>query len=181
MGVTAMDHVFRTFLENTASDAAALQQKSAVVAVDPLPPIPPSRYVCTFRVSYLRRLPTGIVDISPGPVWCGISLPEDYLRSTDPRLFLKIASIGNADFLHPNVLSGAICLGSHFAPGTPIDALIWELFEIVTYRNCTVDERNALNPEACRLLREHPSVMEKLPRPPLFQSERGFQTTVRPA
>ena len=147
-----MDDVFQTFLDNTAKDAAELQVRSDVVVLDPLPPLPPSRYSCTFQVPHLRRLPSGIVEIHPGPVLCGISFPEDYLRSTDPKLFMKMASVLNPGFLHPNVLFGSVCLGSAFTPGTPIGALVWELFDIVTYRNCTVDERNALNPEACRLV-----------------------------
>lgn len=176
-----MDHVFQAFLENTARDAAALQQKSDVVVVEPLPPLPPSRYQCTFHVPFLRRLPSGTVDVASGPVLCGISFPEDYLRSTDPKLFLKIASVMNPGFLHPNVRLGCVCLGSRFAPGTPIDALIWEVFEIVTYRNCTVDESNALDPEACRLVREYPSLLATLERPSLFRPSRKPRVVVRPA
>jgi hypothetical protein len=119
-----MDRVFLTFLENTANDAVELQARSDLVVLEPLPPMPPSRYRCTFEVPFLRRLPSGTVEIDPGPVECGISFPEDYLRSTDPKLFLKIASIMNRGFLHPNVQLGFVCLGSHFAPGTPIQALV---------------------------------------------------------
>jgi hypothetical protein len=177
--MNAMDQIFRMFLENTAKDAVALQQKSEVATLAPLPPFPPSRYICTFRIPYLQRLPTGIVAIDAGPVLCGISFPEDYLRSTDPKLFLKVASIMNPGFVHPNVLIGSVCLGSHFAPGTPIDALIWELFEIATYRNCTVDERNALNPEACRLVREYPSLLDKLGRPSLLRRSPSIDVEVK--
>jgi hypothetical protein len=174
-----MDRVFLTFLENTANDAVELQARSDLVVLEPLPPMPPSRYRCTFEVPFLRRLPSGTVEIDPGPVECGISFPEDYLRSTDPKLFLKIASIMNRGFLHPNVQLGFVCLGSHFAPGTPIEALVWELFEIVTYRNCTVDERNALDPEACRLVREYPSLLAKLEPVSLFRSRREIAVSVR--
>jgi hypothetical protein len=174
-----MDHVFRSFLENTAADAAALQQKSDVVALTPVPPLPPSKYECTLRVPYLRRLPTGTVDIDPGPVRCTISFPEDYLRSTDPRSFAKVASISSPGFTHPNVLLGNVCLGSRFAPGTPIEALLWELFEIVTYRNCTLD--HSLNQEACRLIREYPSLLAGLGRPSLFRPDRSIRVSVRSA
>jgi hypothetical protein len=170
-----MDQVFETFLENTALDASGLESKSDFVLLEPLPPFPASRYRWTFQVPYLKRLPSGIVDLDPGPVRGGIVFPEEYLRSVDSKLFMKVASIDNPDFLHPNVLFGSVCLGSRFAPGTPIEALIWELFEIVTYRNCTVDERNALNPEACRLVREYPSLLTKVGRPPLFRSNRAHR------
>jgi hypothetical protein len=174
-----MDHIFQTFLENTAVDAAELQDRSAVMTLTPLPPLPPSRYACMFQIPYLHRLRSGIVAIHPGPVHCYIRFPEDYLRSADDRLYMKVASVLDPQFVHPNVLVGAICLGSAFSPGTPIGALIWELFDIVTYRNCTVDERNALNPEACRLVREYPSLLEQLDRPSLFRSSRSIQVSVR--
>jgi hypothetical protein len=89
------------------------------------------------------------------------------------------ASIESPGFIHPNVLYGAVCLGRQFAPGTPIEALIWELFEIVTYRNCTLD--HSLNPEACRLIREYPWLLEGIGRPSLFRSDRPIRISVRPA
>jgi hypothetical protein len=174
-----MDQIFLSFLENTAADADALQQKSDLIALRPVGPAPPSRYACSFRVPYLRRLPTGTVDIDPGPVRCAINFPENYLRSTDAALPVKVASIASPGFVHPNVLNGAVCLGHQFAPGTPIEALIWELFEIVTYRNCTLD--HSLNPEACRLIREYPSLVERMGRPSLFRSDRSIRISVRSA
>lgn len=176
----AMDRVFQSFLENTADDALELQERSDVLALTPIPPMPPSRYGCTFQVPYLQRLPSGTVDIVAGPVLCAISFPEDYLRSTDPTLFMKMASVLSPGFLHPNVSPvGNVCLGADFAPGTPIGALVMEIFEIVTYRNCMVDERNALNPEACRLIREYPSFLEKLTPPPLVRATRPIRVAVR--
>lgn len=174
-----MDQVFLSFLENTAADAAELQRNSDLIALRPVPPMPPSTYACSVRVPYLRRLPSGIVEIDPGPVHCTITFPDNYLRSTDSTLAVKVASIESPGFLHPNVLYGAVCLGHQFAPGTPIEALIWELFEIVTYRNCTLD--HSLNPEACRLIREYPSLLERMGRPSLFRSDRSIRTSVRPA
>jgi hypothetical protein len=175
-----MDRIFQTFLENTASDASDLQARSDVVSLVPLPPLPPSRYSCTFHVPYLQRLPSGTVEIHPGPVHCAVVFPEDYLRSTDPHLFMRLAAVLSSGFLHPNVSTvGNVCLGVGFAPGTPIGALVWELFDIVTYRNCTLDERNALNPEACRFVREHQALVDTLTPPPLFRRERPAPIVVR--
>lgn len=179
--MTAMDRIFQTFLENTAHDALELQAKSDILVLAPIPPLPPSRYGCTFQVPYLQRLSSGTVEVHPGPVLCAISFPGDYLRSTDPKLFMKMASVLSPGFLHPNVSPiGNVCLGADFAPGTPIKALVWELFEIVTYGNCTVEEGNALNPEACRLVREYPTLLAKLERRPLLRSARAIHIAVRP-
>ena len=174
-----MDQIFLAFLENTAADAAELQQKSDLLTLRGIPPMPASKYECCFRVPYLRRMPTGIVVMDPGPVHFTITFPNNYLRSTDPSLGMRVAFIASPGFLHPNVLSGAVCLGGQFAPGTPIEALAWELFEIVTYRNCTLD--HALNQEACRLIREYPSLLEAMGRPSLRRSDRSVHVSVRPA
>jgi hypothetical protein len=167
-----MDATFRRFLENTAADALALQERSDVVALQALPPAPASRYLCSFRAPFLRRLPAGTVTIDPGPIDCTIRFPSDYLWCADPRLFIRVAAVMTPGFVHPNVLDGIVCLGAAFAPGTPIRGVVWQLFEIVTYRNCTLDERNALNYEACRLLRSYPDLIEKLARPCLFRLRR---------
>jgi hypothetical protein len=174
-----MDQIFLAFLENTAADAAELQQKSDLLTLRGIPPMPASKYECSFRVPYLRRLPTGIVVMDPGPVQCTISFPNNYLHSADSGLPVRVASIESPGFLHPNVLYGAVCLGRQFAPGTPIEALVWELFEIVTYRNCALD--HALNQEACRLIREYPSLLEAMGRPSLFRSDRSIRISVKPA
>jgi len=174
-----MDRIYRAFLENTLAEAAELQAKSGVLTLLPLPPHPPSGYQFEFRVPYLRRLAEGTIQTDPGPVLGLIRFPEDYLRSTDPKLYMKVVAVQNPDLVHPNVQDGCVCLGAGFAPGTPISALVWELFEIVTYRNRTVDERNALNPEACRLVRAHPGLVDGLERPRLFRPRRKIRLTVK--
>ena len=169
-----MDRIFRRFLENTAADAVELQRNSDVLAIEPLPPFPSSRYRCRFDVHYLRRLSAGTVAIEAGPVICSIRFPGDYLRPADSKLFIRVAAVQTSDFVHPNVLDGIVCLGTAFAPGTPIRGVVWQLFEIVTYqdRGCTVDERNALNPEACRLLRAYPGLLAMMTRPRLYRPRR---------
>jgi hypothetical protein len=144
-----------------------LADESDVLRVLPCPPLPPAAYVCEFRVRYLRRAPSGLVEVAPGPVLAGLRFPEDYLRAADAHLYLKVASVLTPDLVHPNVLGPVVCLGSAFAPGTPVRVLLWELYEILAYRNLTLDERNALNPEACRLLREHAHFLNQLEAPPL--------------
>jgi hypothetical protein len=157
------DPVFAAFLRNSHEAARALAGASGGrLAVVPLGPPPPANYLCEFAARYLRRLPSGIVDVAGGPVAVGVHLPADYLRSPDPALGLKVVSMLTPDFFHPNVQGPVICLGSAFAPGTPIRWLLEEVYAIVTYRNYTVDERAALNPEACRLLRQRPEILARL-------------------
>jgi hypothetical protein len=157
----------------------ALAEKSDVLRITPLPPFPPCGYVCEFDVAHLRRLPEGVVEISAGPVVAAVLFPEDYLHSTDPRLYLKVASvIEPLNLVHPNINGYAVCLGSAFAPGTPITALLWELYDIVSYQNVTLDERNAMNPEACRLLREHAELLARLRSEPFLRRQHKIRMRV---
>ena len=176
-----MDQVFRAFLTNTLADSLAMCARSDVLRMEPEPQTAPSSYICTFAVPYLRRLPSGTVGVSAGPVVCFIAFPQDYLYSTDPHLYLRVASVLTPDFVHPNVAPyGALCLGAAFRAGTPLNALVWELYEMVTYRNRNVDERNALAPDACRLIRANEDLLAKLEAPPLFRKKNRLTVTVRP-
>jgi hypothetical protein len=176
------DRVFLAFLNNTLIQALSLVEESDVLRVlplpppHPLPPMPPSRYLCEFQVPYLRRLPSGVVDVAAGPVRAGLSFPENYLYAADPHLYLKVASMLTQELVHPNVRGSVICLGSAFAPGTPFRVLVWELYDILAYHNVTMDERNALNGEACRLLRACPEMVDRLEIPPLVRRERPVRS-----
>lgn len=171
--------MFRAFLENTTSEAAELAERSDVLTITPLAPAPAPAYLCAFDLSYIRRLPAGTVDIASGPIMAVLHIPEDYLRSVDHHLYLRVASVLTPDLVHPNILGGTVCLGSAFAPGTSITWLLWELFDIASYQNVTFDERNALNPEACRLLREHSHLIDRLQHKPFLRRERKLAVNVR--
>ncbi len=174
-----MDAIFNRFLENAFTEAMELSQKSAVLRVRPLPPHPPSSYLCEYHVHHLRRTHSGVVEVVKEPVILGVHFPEDYLRSTDPQLYLKVASLlSPLSFVHPNVWGGSVCLGSRFAPGTGIGVLLRELYEIVCYRNLNLVESNAMNAEACRLLRAHPHLLEALRPEPFLHRRRPIRVTV---
>jgi hypothetical protein len=175
-----MDEIFERFKENTQAEAASLARESAVLRIRPVPPFPAAAYVCEFDVRYLGRMPDGTVRVQDGPVLVAIRFPADYLRSADPHLQFRVAAMLSNDFVHPNVLPPAICLGSAFAPGTRIGLLVQELYEIVTYRNFSLVERNSLNPEASRLLRAHSSLLAGLKPPPLVGRRRAVPIVVRP-
>lgn len=179
-GTEIGDAVFYRFLENTFTEAMELMQKSDILRVSPIPPLPPSTYLFEFNLPFfLRRLPSGVVEPAAGPVLSILHFPGDYLRSTDSHLYLKVASILTTDFTHPNVDRGVVCLGSQFGPGTPITTLLWEMYDIISYQNVTLDERNALNPEACRLLREHGKLLDQLERKPFMRRKGKMQIKIR--
>jgi hypothetical protein len=91
------DRVYTTFLENTLTQALALADESDILQVLPLPPLPPSRYLCQFKLPFLRRVPSGEVVVAGGPVLAGLHFPEDYLHSAEPPLHLKVAAVLTTD------------------------------------------------------------------------------------
>ena len=175
-----MDKILKRFLECNEAEAKELASKSQVLEIAALPPSPSSTYVCEFRVPHLERTPEGHVTLVDGPVLVKIHFPEDYLRSADPRLGMRVVRLlGPREFIHPNVREGVVCLGYRFAPGTRIVLLINEIWEIVSYQNFNVDENDALNPEACRLLRAHPDLLAELEPKPLVRRPGRVRVEVR--
>jgi hypothetical protein len=189
-----MDDIFRSFLAESYLQSAALVAESDILHVVPYPltalptvyfPVmthvasnPPTMYLVLFEdMVYLSATPTGTLEVTTGVLPVEVRFPPDYLCSTDPILYLKLATLldpwtfalPHVDFFHPNhdPITGAICLGADFRAATPLPPLIWHIDAILTYANFSVDERNALNPTACRYWRDHPEAVSELPIKPL--------------
>lgn len=162
-----MDRVFEAFCFAAQREANALTAQSDVLTVRACPPEPPSRFLVQFRVPYLRRTAHHTIEVAPGPVEGAIHFPADYLLGTTPQLWFRVATITTADFVHPNVRDGIVCLGAQFNPGTPFRILVRALYDLVSYQMLSLDERNALDAEACRILRANPQLLQTLSAPPL--------------
>jgi hypothetical protein len=174
-----MDHVFDAFCRAAAREAETLAAQSDVLAIVPLPPMPPSRFLLRFAIPYLRRRPDSTIEPAPGPILAGIRFPADYLLGTDPHLWMRVVSIETPALIHPNVREGVACLGAQFAPGTPFRVLVRAVYDLLTYQLMTLDEQNALDPEACRALRAAPDLFTHLSAPPL--TRRTHRITVNKA
>jgi len=92
---------------------------------------------------------------------------------------MKVVSALTTDTLHPNISDGVVCLGVDFAAGTSLDWLARQLHSIASYENFTLNERVSLNPLACRLLRECPQIVERLPRRPLIPRSARLAIAVK--
>lgn len=174
-----MDRVFEAFCFAAQREAEALAAQSDVLTVRALPPEPTSRFVLQFRVPYLRRTKQQTINVAPGPVQAIVHFPADYLLGTTPQLWFRVAMITTPDFVHPNVRDGIVCLGSQFSPGTPFRIIIRELYGIVSFQTMTLDERNAMDPEICRLLRADPQILNALSAPSL--TRRVHRVTIKEA
>lgn len=169
-----MDTVYRRFLENSHAAGVQLAAESDVLDLFPVWPYPPRKFLFEFHLPYLRCNLEGTVEVAPGPIIGVINFPETYLRSVDTNLPFKIVSVKTRDLTHPNIRGTVVCLGRNFRPGTPIQALLWNLWDILTYQNCSLDERNAMNSSACRLLRACPEMLTQLPQSRLLRKKQSL-------
>lgn len=136
------DPVRNAFLETVAVDAAGVNEGSDVVAVAPRPASgsPPSIYDGVFRdVEHFERAPDGSVVLSAEPLQFSLSFVSDYLRSTDPGLQFRVARV-YARLVHPNVsVSGLVCLGDGFRPGTALRPLLYHIYLMFSGRTFATD------------------------------------------
>jgi hypothetical protein len=165
-----MDPYMR-FLDSTWIAAQAMQAESDVMRMRPLGAPPPSAYRLIFDLPFLRLATDGTVEVAPGPVVSSLYLPPDYLHSGDPSLSMRVLTVDTPGYLHPNV-NRVVCLGCAFQPGAPFRTVVSALYSILSYGVFCADERNALNPLACRLLRQHGGLLEGLERRPLLRRGR---------
>lgn len=164
------DPIHTRFLDGQPGRIFPLCQESGgVIRCLPVGPQPHEKYLLRMEVPYLALDGAGTVKERGGPVMFLVRFPEDYLRSVDTGLSMKVVQALTPDIVHPNIAQGVVCLGSGFAPGTTLDWLARQLYSIASYENYTLDERVSLNPLACRLLRENPELVARLPRRPLVR------------
>ena len=167
------DRIMQSFLRQSFAEGRALSMQSDILTIaSPSEDPAPGKLLCHFHnLPHLQRRPDGTVErVSQGSIVLGIHFPVDYLRSTDRWMPLQLISLlAPATFFHPNVKAPVLCPGTQLTPGMSLTDLIWHTYDIVTYHNMNTDERDALNPEACRYFRQHPEVLAKLQPPPLRQ------------
>lgn len=176
------DKIYLRFLENSFEKARQLEAESDILTIADKRGNPPYHFLLKFEPVHhlVQNFDTGQVQLIQAPVLLDVCFPEDYLRSLDPELYLKMVAILNPAFFHPNVkpFLGYVCLGHDFLPGTPLSDLIYHLYDIITYQNTTVDEQDAFNPAACSYLRQYPEVLKQIQNPPLRRRKLNLNIKV---
>ena len=145
-----MDQVFAGFLEHQLEAGMALAARSTLLTLVPSTGTAPDRYVARFACRGLVRAPGGAIVEGEG-FEVGIWFPADYLRRADA---IEVVSwLGPRNVFHPNVGPGPnggqfICVG-RIERATPLVEILMRAYEVVTYQRVTMDERDALDHEAC--------------------------------
>jgi len=147
------DPVLEGFLARQFEEGMALAGASDLLELAAVDGAPPNRYLARFRCKGLVRSQAGKVE-EADRFEVGIWFPSDYLRRAEP--WQVLTWLGPRRVFHPNISDRlpAICVG-RLVPGTPLVDLLYQCFEIITFRKVTMREDDALNPEACAWARDH--------------------------
>jgi hypothetical protein len=139
--------IFASWLRVQHEEARALASASDALAVHA---VDAQRFVLEFSCCGLVQ-EDGEVRESDHCV-VGVRFPDDYQRVVNPAEVLTW--IAPRSFFHPNVRPPFLCIGD-VAPSTSLVELIHRVYELVTWDNVTMDERNALNAAACAWARRN--------------------------
>jgi len=151
------DRVFDAFLREQLRAGLALAAESDLLDLIPCERRdgPPDHYLAHFSCRGLVRAPGGPVSVAES-FTVGIRFPSDYLLRLRPAE--AIWWMDPVHVFHPNITQGlrpgVICVGRQTA-GTPLVDLLFQIFEIITYRKVTCREDDALNRSACAWTREN--------------------------
>jgi hypothetical protein len=156
----SLDHVLIGFLQTQYDRGLALAAQSDLFELIPLPSRsgPPSRYLANFHCRGLIREADGAIG-ECNFFSFGIWFSPEHLRKPDP---LVVTVLEPTNVFHPNIRGPFVCLG-HISPGISLVDLLYQIFEIVVYRNWA--PHDGLNGDACQWARHHADRFPTDPRP----------------
>jgi ubiquitin-protein ligase len=150
------DRILEGFLSRQYEAGMQLAHQSDLLDLIPLGVSPPNRYMAHFTCRGLIRTIQGAI-LEAHDFAVEIRFPQDYLRSRDPHLPYRVLTwLLPRRIWHPNISNEhpIICVG-RLSPGTNLVAILYQLFEIITYNKVTMVETDALNKEACAWARRN--------------------------
>jgi len=154
MNRTNPDSVFQGFLKRQFEEGMALAAQSDLLDLIPQGSFPPDTYIAQYTCK-------GLVMGSDGSVQeavrflVGIHFPADYLRRRchPPEVILLLEPV---NVWHPNVSmdNPFICPGL-LQPGTTLVQILYQVFEILSFKKVNMRENDALNKRACSWCRQN--------------------------
>ena len=157
----AADPVFRSFMGCQLKEGLELAAASDLLSLQ-LPPVGPPTVVAEFRCTSLVCDRDGGIR-EANEFHAGIWFPSDYLRRANPFEMLRLFT---PHVWHPNISSEApfLCIG-RLSPGMALVDILYQIFDILTYRKYNPLEHDALNPAACAWARANQHRFPIDPRP----------------
>jgi hypothetical protein len=163
----------REFLIAQAEAAESLNRRTDRVRVVVQPGRPPTRHLLIFDCRSLVAGPDRRI-VEADRFIVGVNFSADHLDRLDAaRLVCLIAPLRA---FHPNIRWPRVCVG-HLYSGSPLVDIVEQIYDILTYRNVTMREEDALNPSVCAWARANASrfPIDERPlfRPTLSKLESG--------
>ena len=147
------DKILKSFLEAQNREGLELARESDLLELYPQGSRPFRCWIARFRCKGLVLTRQGKVS-EANDFAVAIYFPDDYLRRAHTAEVLTWLTPGNV--FHPNCSPDLplICIG-RMSPGMRLVEILYQVYEIITYRKITMNEGNALNKPACRWARQH--------------------------
>ena len=146
------DPILWGFLAEQHEAGMALATSSDLLKLQPVGRPPYQRYVARYSCRGLRRLSGGQV-VETEDFHVGIRFGDDHLRRlVEPMQVVTLLS--PPDVFHPNIRFPFICLGN-IRPGMGLVDLLYQVWEVLSFRKVVVREDDALNADACRWARSN--------------------------
>jgi hypothetical protein len=148
------------FLRVQFEKGMALAARSDILELEALGAPPVQTYMARFRARGLVREGNDVVEWDQLEV--GIHFGANYLRHVDPAQLLTLCAPVHA--WHSNIRMPFICPGV-LRPGTELPDLLYQLYDIWSWRNYSLDESDTMNLAACSWARAHRDRFPTDPRP----------------
>lgn len=168
-----MHRIFESFLMHQHEEVMDLARSSDQLELIPLDGPPPQHYVAEFRCTGLVRAPGGEI-VEADRFAIGLWMPDNYLSEVDP---FKVATfLGPIEAFHPQIRPPWICLG-RLIPGMSLREILFQAWEVITWRKVTMREDDALNAAACAWARQN---THRFPTDQRALKRRTLDFTVEP-
>lgn len=145
------DPVLEGWLTKQLADGMALAASSDILDLKPEEGPAPTCYLARYRARGLVKEGPGEPEVADDFL-VGIRFDRDYLRYANPAHVLSW--LAPHSIFHPNICMPVVCLGP-IAAGTQLVELLYRMCDLITFRNVTPREDDALNAVACSWARNN--------------------------
>ncbi len=163
------DNITRGFLTQSGNELRQQCQRGGLLTVESFGRAAPWLWILRFATRGLVRETNGEVHLVEQHV-VAVRFLSDFLRCVDRFQVLALVEPRQPPAFHPNVTPDGSAICVEIYPGESLSEIALSLHALFSGRLKTLDERQALNKEACEYWREH--VTEPIDDRPLFGPPR---------
>lgn len=159
------DNITRDFLTQTGSDLRKQCERGGLLTAESFGQQAPWLWTLKFATRGLVRDANGEVRLVEQHV-VAVRFLADYLRRVNRFEMLALVEPQQPPAFHPNISADGSAICVEVFPGEPLTEIALSLHALISGRLKTLDERDALNKDACAHWRDH--VTQPFDDRPLF-------------